>query len=77
MDENKSTWVHCKISDIINELEKIKSTYGNLNVILWDQEQVVKFNHYSEMFQIIDGRLFVGGFHVNGVEFISPPEMKL
>ncbi len=62
-----------KISDLINNLNKLKEKHGDLGVLFWDQECACKFKEFSD-FCDIDKQyqqavLLFGGFHVNGCDF--------
>lgn len=58
------------ISELIDILETIRNTHGDLDVVYWDQDQSVTFDKFTDdAVQVRDEKLHFGGFHVNGSNF--------
>jgi hypothetical protein len=57
-----------------NLLASERKIHGNINVVLWEQAQYVKFDNLSDLFEQKNDILYVGGFHHNADVFKDIPE---
>lgn len=60
-----------EFTDLLMNERKI---HGNINVVLWEQAQYIKFNNLSDLFKQKNDVLYVGGFHHNADAFEDIPE---
>ena len=62
-----STTTHDLIEALCNEQKK----YGDVDVVIWEQAQYVKFSNLAYMFLVKNDMLYIGGFHHNGDAYIE------
>lgn len=57
-----------KLSELIKMLQKSFIEHGDMDVVYHDQEMACVMNP-KDLTTVSDGKLFFGGFHVNGESF--------
>lgn len=59
------------ISDLIKILNEYEKKNGDIEIDFWDQFSVVRYRKLKDIFNLNNKVLLIGGFHVNGDDFID------
>lgn len=66
---SKCELIQFRLRDFISMLEEEEGRIGNVPVVFWDQWSSVKFANEQNVMCFREGKLYFGGFHMNGDAF--------